>query len=287
MFAKIFFFFPILDATEILAPEIVVSSKKCLKRKSTPVKCLSNSDHPNETDSPPPPINNSSSDNSSSDEGIENPAILEDDEELDELVTQGLTDDIDTLCSTNVRAQSQHSHHQHHFNHHSLNHSHYHHQQSNSRNLSSSLSSGTTSTEFETVERYLNGTDYKHLATLKDEESLLLREIFDLEREQPGIVKKSDSDEEVDEELLEFQRIEREIKLSELRKCLQIIQKQIENFKRKLDLDELEETRKQLEEFDKVHRNSQLNQFTNMTDSMIEECRLDAAQQINLDSEQS
>lgn len=274
--------------------DLTSEKKKCPKlRKLTSAKTAINCESGNLLTSPPPPPpspptnnNSSASDNSSSDEGIENPPILEDDDELEELITKELLNEDDSVNSSRA-ASSHHSHHQHHFNHHNLNYSHFNQQpQQHSRNLSSALSFATTGTEFETVERFLNGTDLKHFTTLKEEESLLLREILELEREQSSGAKKNndgEEEDEIDEELLEFQRIEREIKLSELRKCLQLIQKQIENYRQKMEIEHFEEERKQLNELDSNQsRNSQLGQFVNMTDSMIEECRLDAAQQVNL-----
>lgn len=188
-----------------------------------------------------------SGDNSSSDEGIENPAVLDDDE-LDE------DDDDDELRNKTKLALSvdntnchyyhhhrnftPHSHHQHHFNHHNQLVNHYPESRKSpslsfksSRTVSPLFPNSTNLDDVHQVERFLNGTNTKHLNTLKQEESVLLKEIVELESEPAADI--NDTNEEIDEELLEFQRFEREIKLSELRRCLKIVQKQIQTYKAK------------------------------------------------------
>lgn len=243
----------------------------------------------------------SNSDNSSTDEGIDNPedVALEDEDDDDEQRLVNL--------EANGHSHSHHKdHHNHHFQHHRP-HRHRHHSgESCSKNSSSaaSTSGGTTASEcspldedLDQVERYLNGTTAKHHQTLVGEEANLRKEIAELEREQanpkPTSPKSSHNgvhgptetdldveDEEDDEELLEFQAIEREIKLSELRKCLETIQKRIEVCRRQMKV-EAEEKNHQAQAR-RPNLNSAVLEFANMTDSMLEECRQDAAAQVNL-----
>ena len=188
-------------------------------------------------------------------------------------------------------------HHNHHYQHHHRRQRHTS-GESARTNHSSTTAASTVSLEVfaedeHQVERYLNGTAAKHLADLRQEEKNLLAEIYDLEQqENKSNIKSSASlqqpqqelvEEEEDDELLEFQRIEREIKLSELRKCLRVIQKQIER--------QQQQTASSISSPCPTSLRSppqyqQQLQFANMTDSMLEECRLDAAQQITLLDEQ-
>nr|XP_046910406.1 beclin-1-like protein A [Dermatophagoides farinae] len=232
-----------------------------------------------------------SSDNSSSDEGIENPAVLDDDEDIDD-------DDDDHHLRLNKSKKLSHSHHQHHFNHHNQLVNHHQQQQhqdsrkspslsfKSSRTISPLFPNSTNPDDVHQVERFLNGNNSKHLNALEQEESLLLKEIFELESEQSELElqqtssttnssqNKQTNDEEVDEELLEFQRIEREIKLSELRKCLQIVQKQIQNFKNKLEQPTVD---KITDNFDAVTMATTTT--TSNSSYLNEQCQLNQAQQ--------
>lgn len=203
-----------------------------------------------------------SSDNSSSDEGIENPAVLDDDE-LDED-----DDDDDELRNKTKLALSvdntnchyyhhhrnftAHSHHQHHFNHHNQLVNYYPESRKSpslsfksSRTVSPLFPNSTNLDDVHQVERFLNGTNTKHLNNLKQEESVLLNEIVELESEPSADT--GDANEEIDEELLEFQRFEREIKLSELRRCLKIVQKQIQTYQAKFDEENEEKAKDKME----------------------------------------
>lgn len=253
-----------------------------------------------------------SSDNSSSDEGIENPAVLDDDEDIDDddddhrlrlnkSKKLSVVDGSNNNCHYHHhhnRNYSSHSHHQHHFNHHNQLVNHHQQQQhqdsrkspslsfKSSRTISPLFPNSTNPDDVHQVERFLNGNNSKHLNALEQEESLLLKEIFELESEQSELElqqtssttnssqNKQTNDEEVDEELLEFQRIEREIKLSELRKCLQIVQKQIQNFKNKLEQPTVD---KITDNFDAVTMATTTT--TSNSSYLNEQCQLNQAQQ--------
>ena len=143
------------------------------------------------------------------------------------------------------------------------------------------------------MERFLNGTSAKNLADLEAEAANLRREIADLEdphsrRSTPTETNLDvEEEEEDDEELREFQAIEREIKAAELRKCLQTIERRIEQCKEEIRVEKEEAKEVQLLKHKTIKPNllsRTFDQFAtdSMTDSMIEECRqaADAASQL-------
>lgn len=245
-----------------------------------------------------------SCDSNSSDEGIENPAIIDDEDEEDVDDDELLKNNTDSLekplteidvdsstkdqyCRSPVANNQQtsrqylssksnhfhqnhyphhqqqqlhpppHSHHQHHFNHHNQLITHYQQDLRKSPNVpilsppqrpssSQSIGNRTVSPLFPNsvnpddvhqVELFLNGNNQKHLQTLEQEEIGLLREIEELYTEQNDSIDGLNL-EDFDEELAEFQRIEREIKISELEKCLNLVRKQMESIKQKMNKEE-------------------------------------------------
>lgn len=190
---------------------------------------------------------------SSTDEGIDNSA-----EEYDEAEN----DKPELDHKSNRESFPNHSHHKHHSNHHH-----------NAHFTSDPASFDKTNQQSSNV---------VNLDRLRKEESALLQEILDLEEEQRQVSaanRKSVGDDPMlvsvygslspagntdeDDELQEFQRIEREIKLSELRKCLLLVQKQIDAYSVRLNggqsvvVDKLEETvqsyQEQFEELDTLN----------------------------------
>ncbi|KAJ6220545.1 hypothetical protein RDWZM_006357 [Blomia tropicalis] len=282
---------------QVVGDHVVIGKSKSTKLKSTSTNGTNTTTSAEgliETSLSSDNSSGSNSDNSSTDEGIDNPedVVLDDDDDENGSVLK-------------IDHQQTHLHHEHHHNHHYQHHRRNRNpsggaESTNSTIIQGSLTPTTTVSTTEAfeedeqqVERFLNGTNIKHFNDLKTEESNLLKEIELLELEQSeteikcrlnsqkeSLQKSSnniDNDDDDDEELLEFQRIECEIKLSELRKCLLVIQKQIENYRKKLDIEVCE---------DQLSINRPICSsllFANMTDSMLEECRLDAEQQINLD----
>jgi hypothetical protein len=100
----------------------------------------------------------------------------------------------------------------------------------NSRNSGSSISSTDSGNDG------MNGNNNKttsseSLNALLMEEALVFGELNDIQQLQF-----SDCDDVDDQDLREFQRIEREIKISELTKCLQMVQKQINNYTKNREL---------------------------------------------------
>jgi hypothetical protein len=95
----------------------------------------------------------------------------------------------------------------------------------NSRNSGSSISSSTDSGNDGMNGNNNKTTSSESLNALIMEEALVSGELNDLQQLQF-----SDCDDTDDQDLREFQRIEREIKISELTKCLQVVQKQINNY---------------------------------------------------------
>lgn len=98
-----------------------------------------------------------------------------------------------------------------------------------------SRDSGTSSSSGDSGNVGMNCTNDKttsseSLNVLLMEEALVLGELNDIQQQHF-----SDCDDNEDEDLREFQRIEREIKVSELSKCLQLVQKQINNYNEKRD----------------------------------------------------
>jgi len=105
----------------------------------------------------------------------------------------------------------------------------------NSRNSDSSISS--TESGNDGINDKTGSSE--SLNALLMEEALVFGELNDIQQQQF-----SDCDDGDDDDLREFQRIEREIKVSELTKCLQVVQKQIQHYKQKRDSMELQKSNK-------------------------------------------
>lgn len=208
-------------------------------------------------------------------------------------------DDNNSLNSTHTLGggsggpKSSHSHHEHHRNHH---HSH----SANAPQQQQLLQHLLHSADFTSNQSPNVTSSVNNFNKLRNEESNLLQEIAQLEQEQHRPASSAlsqsrkpkpeatttaaddndDEEREDDEELLEFQSIEREIKLSELRKCLSVVQKQIDHYQRRMSFDAaMDKLEGQM-----MHEQSKQQHSLplSMTDSMIERSRKTAEDQLNL-----